>query len=472
MINEYVQSIKSGASVYEHISKVIEEAKKINNEFHPFITIDEEGALKQAKEIDAKIKKGDVKGNLLGVPISVKDAICTKGIRTTACSKMLEKYIPPFDATVVERVKKEGGIIFAKTVMDEFGFGGFCVNVGKGFQKPLNPNDPERATGGSSGGAACSIVASKTAQLAIAESTGGSITAPSSFCGAVGITPTYGRVSRYGLIDYASSLDKIGPIGKNVSDASLLLSVIAGHDNYDQTTLSSPVPDYNKKLSLKGLRIGIPKQYYQNADKSVSDAVWSAIKKIESEGATYEECDMPTTDYTISAYYLIAMCEASTNLSKLCGLRYGLEDTVDNKSFNNYFSQIRAEGFGDEAKRRIMIGTFARMAGYRDQYYLRAMKVRTLIINDFKKQLDKYDILLTPSMPILAPRFDELNKLEPCQHYALDVCTTPPNTAGMPHVSLPCNKINNLPVGMQLICDHLQEDKLIGIARSIEEVLA
>lgn len=472
MINEYIQSIKSGASVYEHFSKVIEEAKKINNEFHPFITIDEEGALKQAKEIDAKIKKGDLNGSLLGVPISVKDAICTKGIRTTACSKMLENYIPPFDATVVERVKKEGGIVFAKTVMDEFGFGGFCVNVGKGFQKPLNPNDPERATGGSSGGAACSIVASKTAQLAIAESTGGSITAPSSFCGAVGITPTYGRVSRFGLIDYASSLDKIGPIGKNVADASLLLSAIAGHDNYDQTTLSSPVPNYNKKLSLKGLKIGIPKQYYQNADKSVSDAVWSAIKKIESEGATYEECDMPTTDYTISAYYLIAMCEASTNLSKLCGLRYGLEDTVENKSFNNYFSQIRAEGFGDEAKRRIMVGTFARMAGYRDQYYLRAMKVRTLIINDFKKQLEKYDVLLTPSMPILAPRFDELNKLEPCQHYALDVCTTPPNTAGMPHISLPCNKINNLPVGMQLICDHLQEDKLIGIARSIEEVLA
>jgi len=306
--------------------------------------------------------------------------------------------------------------------------------------------------------------------LAISESTGGSISCPASFCGVVGITPTYGRTSRWGLVDYANSLDKIGVMGKTVEEAALLLSVISGPDEYDSTVAQVPEEDFTGNLvdSVEGMKVGVPDEYFgEGLDEGVSDRVLGAIGRLAELGAEVVKVSLPHTGVSLASYYIIAMAEASTNLAKFCGLRYGLHLPLEG-NFDEYFSKVRAEGFSDEVKRRVILGTFARMAGYRDAYYLKALKVRTRVIEDFKKAFSDVDILAAPTMPVVAPRFDEIAELEPIQHYMMDVLTVAPNLAGIPMISVPCGDLGGLPVGLHLMADHLQEGTLIQAAHAYE----
>lgn len=412
-------------------------------------------------------------GRIAGVPVSLKDQICTRDFNTTAGSKILESYRPTFDATVVKRLRSEGANIIGKTNMDEFGFGTFCTN--SAYEVPKNPHDSNRVVGGSSGGAGALTAAMEYPHIGIAESTGGSISAPAAFCGVVGMTPTYGRVSRNGLIDYANSLDKIGAMGKSVYAAALGLDIIAGSDDNDVTTVDRETGFVsNLNADASGKTIGVPKQYmeYDGVDDAVRDQVWTAIKTLEEHGATYEEVDMPklAKEYTVPAYYIVAVSEASTNLARYCGMRYGAEGDPRNKSFNDYFSEIRTEYFGEEVKRRIMLGTYARMAGYRDKYYLKALKVRRLVINEFQQAFNDYDVLAAPAMPIIAPTFDEVDNLQPEEVYAMDTLTVGPNLAGMPHASVPCGTVDDMPVGMHLIGDHFDEQTVLNAAYAYEQV--
>jgi aspartyl-tRNA(Asn)/glutamyl-tRNA(Gln) amidotransferase subunit A len=425
---------------------IIEECKRIDEKLNCFTKITDK--LSESK-----------------VVFSIKDCICTKGMLSSAGSKILHNYIPIFDATVVEKIKKIGFII-GKTCQDEFGFGTFCKNT---YKIPKNPWDLERSCGGSSGGAACVTAALDYPHIAIAESTGGSISCPASFCGVVGLTPTYGLVSRYGLIDYANSLDKIGVMARSVKDCAFGLSIIAGYDSKDSTSLNVKQEDYTKFLTKENLKIGIPKEYFDNIDERIKGKIWKSIKVLEDLGFEYQEVSLSCTKYALAAYYLIAMSEASTNLAKYCGLRYGLSSNPEEKGFNEYFSEIRSKGFGDEAKRRIILGTYARMAGYREEFYLKAMKVRTLVINDFKKAFKNVDVLLSPTMPILPPKLSDLMNISPIQEYQFDVLTVPINLAGMPHISVPCGFIDNLPVGLHIMGDHLQEKKIIQLASIYEK---
>lgn len=432
------------------IQKVVEEAKKINEKYNFFVTINE-----NAPE---------------GFPVAIKDCICTKGLKSTAGSNILHNYVPVFDATVSEKLKKAGASIVGKTSMDEFGFGGFSVNVGVGLKIPKNPWDPKRCTGGSSGGSGAYPAISEYPKFTIGESTGGSISSPANFCGVVGITPSYGLVSRYGLIDYANSLDKIGVMSRTVKEMAHGLSIIAGHDPKDSTSLKQDPQDYTKFCKAGKLTIGIPKEYFGDAvDEKVKKCVWDAIKKLESIGYEYEECSLPHTKWAVPAYYIVALSETSTNLAKYCGLRYGLSSNPEDRGFNEYFSEVRAKGFGAEAKRRVILGTFARMAGYRDAFYLKALKVRTLIIKDYKKAFKKFDVLASPVMPTIAPTFEELDKMTPIQHFMADILTNPPNLAGIPHISVPCGFVEGMPVGMHLLGDHLEEGKIIQAAFNFEK---
>ncbi len=405
------------------------------------------------------------KGRLAGVPVSVKDCICTEGLQSTAGSRILEGYVPPFDSTCVRKVKEDGGVVVGKTNQDEFGFGTFSVNSGFGI--PRNPLDPTRSCGGSSGGAAGLTAALDLPHIALAESTGGSISCPASFCGVVGLTPTYGLVSRWGLIDYANSLDKIGVIGKGVGDTALMLDVIGGQDNKDFTSVKGK-GNYSKSLEgkVKGVRIGIPKEYFgEGVDRDVSRTVMDSIGKLE--GARTVEVSLPMTGHVVSAYYIIACSEASTNLAKFCGMRYGKEEAVIG-DYNEYFSKVRGRYFGKEAKRRLLLGTFSRMAGYRDKYYLKAMQVRTRIIEDFRQAFRKCDVLIAPTMPVIAPKFSEIEKMGPVQQYMMDILTAGPNLAGIPQLSVPCGKARGMPVGLHVLGDHLEERKVLEVGKAVE----
>lgn len=456
-VKDFLLQNRSGdIDLEDFFSHVIENSKSIQKKYNAFITL--------VDKIGEPIKKG----KLFGLPISVKDNICTKGIQTTAGSKILEGYVPPFSATCVENVINEGTTILGKTAMDEFGFGTFSVNCAYGI--PKNPLDTARSCGGSSGGASCITLAADFPHIALAESTGGSISCPAAFTGTVGLTPTYGLVSRWGLIDYANSLDKIGCIGKTVYDVALLFSVMAGNDPKDSTSLNVPKQNYTKyfKKDVKGMKIGVPKQYFEGIDEKITKVIWTAIKKLENLGATYKEISLPHTKYALSSYYIIAVSEASTNLAKYCGMRYGLHLGLQG-NFDEYFSTVRSDGFGEEAKRRIILGTFARMAGYRDAYYLKALKVRTKVIEDFKRAFKQFDILAAPTMPVVAPRFDEIQKLSPIEVYMMDILTVAPNLAGIPMISVPCDFVNKLPVGLHLMGDHLQERKILQAAYAFEK---
>ena len=463
---EFVKKVKSKEiDIVEHTENVIKECRKINKEYSYFNVISEELALEQAEKIKKKPE-----GKLAGVAISVKDSICVKDVESTAGSRILKGYKPLFDATVIERIKKEGGIIIGKTAQDEFGFGGFSVNVGLGFDIPKNPFDKTRSTGGSSGGAAGVTQKLSFPHIALGESTGGSIACPASFCGVYGLCPSYGRVSRYGLIDFGNSLDKIGPIGKSAHDVALLLEVIAGHDKNDFTTTEKKAEKYTESGKKPKFKLGVIKEAFgKGVDETVSNKVWDGIKKLESLGIKYEEISLPlAVKYGLAVYYLIATSEASTNLAKYCGMRYGASDKLEG-NFNEFFTKVRSHNFGEEAKRRIMLGTFARMAGYRDAYYLKALKVRTKIIEEYKKAFKKFDLLISPTMPIVAPKISEVEKLSPLQNYIMDVLLVGPNIAGLPHLNIPVGFENNLPVGMMLIGNHFDEANLLQLGGAYEK---
>ena len=440
------------------IKNIIEEAKKIDKEYHYFNIIDE----------DPK-KIGD--GRLNNIAISVKDCICVKDLESRAGSKILQGYKPVFDATVIEKVKKEGAFIIGKTAQDAFGFGSFSVNVGKDMKIPLNPFDKKRSCGGSSGGSAGITQKASFKHISLAESTGGSIVCPASFCGVIGLCPTYGRVSRYGLMDYANSLDKIGPMAKSMEDIAVIMEIISGFDENESTTLNEKVPKYTSflKKDIKGMKIGVIKEAFEEGiDQEVKNKVEEGISYMESQGAKTEKISLPLTQkYGIATYYLLAMCEASTNLAKYCGMRYGASEPVKG-SFNEYFSEVRSKYFNDESKRRIIVGTFARMAGCRDAYYIKAAKVRTKIIEEYKKAFGKFDALVSPTMPIAAPKFEEIERLTPLQNYMMDVLTVGPNLAGLPHASVPVGFSKDLPVGMSIIADHYKEGLVFQAAKEFQ----
>lgn len=459
-VREFIEYTNKGSiDLDDFYGKYNESLEEASRKFRLFITL-AEGTKEAAKSS---------KGKLRGLPVSVKDNICTKGLQTTAGSRILEGYIPPFDATVITRLREEGAVIAGKTAMDEFGFGSFSQYCA--FGVPRNPLDPERVCGGSSGGSAGIIAAVNLPQIALGQSTGGSISAPASFCGVAGLTPTYGRVSRYGLIDFGNSLDKIGPMGKTVEDVAICLSVISGQDPLDQITVGKS-EDFTKYLddSVKGLKIGVPKEYFSDGvDPKIRKMVWNSITLLEENGAKYSEISLPATDKGIATYYLIATPEASTNLAKFCGMRYGASEPVEG-AYNEYFSHVRNRYFGPEAKRRIILGTFARMAGYRDQYYLKAMKVRTIMIEEFRKAFRKYDVLLTPTMPYAAPKFSEIEKMTPLQQYMADMLTVVPNVAGIPMLSVPCGNIDGMPVGLHILGDYMQESRILQVGYAFEQM--
>ncbi len=460
-IKELAQKIASGEiDAVEHTHQVLEEAKRINKEFNYINTFCEKRALAAAESV----KKGKIKGSLSGVPVSIKDSIVVKDVESTAGSAILKGYIPLFNATCVQKAEDEGAIVIGKSSQDEFGFGSFSTNVGVGFKKPLNPIDPTRACGGSSGGAAGLAMKAKFPTLSYGESTGGSIVVPASFCGVYGMCPTYGRVSRYGLIDYGNSLDKVGPLSKYIEDIALGLEVMSGHDPNDSTSVKAPDSDFSSylKKDVKGMKIGVISEAFgDGTTQDVQDAIWDGVKKLEDLGATYEKVKTPLAiDKGLAVYYILATSEASTNLAKYCGMRYGVQKET-NESFNDYFKNIRSPNFGDEAKRRIILGTFARMAGVRDAYYLKAAKVRTLIIEEYKKLFKNYDVLVCPSAPYTAPTFTEIEKLTPLHTYMADLMTVGPNLAGIPHLNVPIGEKGGLPVGMMVLGDHFKEGELI-----------
>jgi aspartyl-tRNA(Asn)/glutamyl-tRNA(Gln) amidotransferase subunit A len=435
--------------------ETLKEAAKIDSEYNYFAKVDETYSLDMAKKAR--------KGRLYGIPFSVKDCICVKGLETRAGSKILQGYEPLFDATAIERIREEGGVIIGKTNQDVFGFGSFNVNVGLGFKVPLNPFDKERATGGSSGGAAGMTQRLGARHIAISESTGGSIAAPAAYCGVYGMTPTYGRVSRYGLIDYSNSMDKIGVMSKDIEDIALLMEIISGYDEKDSTSADLPVPKYTAEGKPDFKIAAIKEAFGKGIAKEVIENITRKLggKKIGS-------VSMPTTfKFGIETYYLISMSEASTNLAKYCGMRYGYDEELKG-DFNQYFSKVRSIAFSKEEKRRILLGTFARMAGYRDAFYIKALKVRTRIIEEYKKQFAKYDILITPTMPNIAPKFSQISKMTPLENYYMDIMTVGPNLAGLPHISIPSGFSKKMPTGMLAIADHFQEKKLIDFVRTIK----
>ncbi len=454
-IKDQVQLIQSGKlSLKEFIKEVLKESSKINSELRCLNYLANDEAIERAEILGKK------KGKLFGIPITVKDDICVKGMETTSGSTILRGYKPPFNATCVERIFNEGGIIIGKTCQDEFGFGSFNTNTSLDFERPLNPFDNERVTGGSSGGAAAFVSKAKFSTAALAESTGGSIVNPASFCGVVGLCPTYGLVSRYGLLDYANSLDKIGTIAKNVDDAELLLNVIKGFDPLDSTSIRKE----GKNIKIK--EIAIQKEAL-NVDKEIKDLILETLKKLKIK---HKEVSLPlTTKYVIPTYYLIAMSEASTNLAKYSGMRYGKEEDIKG-DFNEYFSKIRSTYLGREAKRRVILGTFARMAGYRDAFYIKALKARSLIIQEYKKVFKEYQVLVTPTMPLIAPKIKEINKLTPLQNYMMDILTVGPNLAGMPHLTVNAGFVSKMPTGIMFTSDHLQENSVIEMGKKVEEL--
>ena len=446
----------------------IENIKKKEEKIGAFVTILEDEALKNAEEIQNKIESGEIKNSLAGIPIGIKDNICTKGVKTTCSSKMLENFISPYDATVMEKINAENMVMLGKLNMDEFAMGGSTEY--SYFHVTRNPWNLNKVPGGSSGGSAAAVAANLV-PWSLGSDTGGSIREPASFCGVVGLKPTYGLVSRYGLVAFASSLDQIGPITKDVKDCAILLNVIAGHDERDSTSANVEKQDYVKALKndVKGLKIGIPKEFFgEGINKEVKKSLEKAIEKYKELGAEVEECSLDIAKYSLAAYYIIACAEASSNLGRFDGIRY----TYRTKEFSNLkelYKKTRSEGFGPEVKRRIILGTYVLSSGYYDAYYKKAQKVRTLVMNEFKKAFEKYDILLTPTSPTVA--FDIGSKSNnPLEMYLADICTVSINIAGLPAISIPCGKdAEGMPIGMQLIGKRFDEQAILNAAYTFEQ---
>lgn len=446
------------SSAEEVVSQCIDRIEA--GKFNTFITVAKESAPEAAN------KSENSKGPLAGVPIAIKDNISTKGIQTTCASRILGGYVPPYDAHVIERLKEAGAVIVGKVNMDEFAMG--TSTETSHYGPTLNPWNTETVPGGSSGGSAATIAAGEV-PLALGSDTGGSVRCPASFCGVVGLKPTYGVISRYGLISYANSLEQIGPLASNVADMTLLFNVIAGHDQRDSTSVPGE-KDYTKALvdDVKGLTIGVPKEYFGDGlDQAVEKSVWDSVHRLEDLGASWQEVEMPHTKYALAAYYVIAMSEASSNLARFDGMRYGLRLEKDH-DWHTTYSEIRAQGFGEEVKRRILLGTYALSAGYMDKYYLKALKVRTLIKQDFERALKSTDVLIAPTMP--TPAFKLGEKIsDPLTLYMADVNTVPVNLSGVPSVSLPCGFSNGLPIGLQIMGKHFDEKTIIRTAYTFEQ---
>lgn len=457
------KEVSSREIVESHFNRI----EEVEGDINAFITLMKEEALRDAEIIDNKISNGEKVGSLAGIPIGVKDNIVTKGVKTTCGSKMLENFVSPYNATVVDNLKREGAIIVGKTNMDEFAMGSSTET--SYFKKTRNPHDLSRVPGGSSGGSAAAV-ASCEVPLAIGSETGGSIREPASFCGIVGLKPTYGLVSRYGLVAFASSLDQVGPLGRDVEDCALLLSTIAGRDLKDSTSMDNGKIDYTKNIGkdIKGMKIALPKEYFgEGIDNRIKEKVLNAAKQLENQGASIEEISLPYTEYALACYYIIATSEASSNLARFDGVRYGYR-AKDYSSLDELYINTRSEGFGEEVKRRIMLGTYALSSGYYDAYYKKAQKVRTLLKRDFDKTFEKYDVILSPTAPILPFKLGEKMD-DPVAMYMADILTVSINLTGVCALSIPCGTVEGLPVGLQLIGDRFKEEKILNVAYAYEK---
>ena len=455
-------------TVEEAVTAALDAIEKREAEVHSFVTVDREGALKRAKEVQAKIDAGELTGPLAGVPVAIKDNMCTKGLLTTCSSKILYNFIPTYTAEAVLNLEKVGAVILGKTNMDEFAMGSTTETSAYGVTK--NPWNTGHVPGGSSGGS-CAAVAAEECSYALGSDTGGSIRQPSSFCGVTGIKPTYGTVSRYGLIAYGSSLDQIGPIAKDVTDCATILEAIASHDVKDSTSVQREDYDFTAALvdDVRGMKIGIPRDYFGDGlDPEVKAAVLGAAKKLEEKGAIVEEFDLSLVEYAIPAYYVIACAEASSNLARFDGVKYGYR-TEQYDGLHNMYKKTRSEGFGAEAKRRIMLGSFVLSSGYYDAYYLKALRTKALIKQAFDKAFEKYDVILGPAAPTTAPKLGE-SLSDPLKMYLGDIYTISVNLAGLPGITLPCGTDQSgLPIGLQLIGDCFAEKKIIRAAYAYEQ---
>ncbi|HBC92107.1 MAG TPA: Asp-tRNA(Asn)/Glu-tRNA(Gln) amidotransferase GatCAB subunit A [Pelotomaculum sp.] len=459
--------IKKEISAEELNLAVFDRIEAVEDRVKAYVTMTKERALEQARSVDRQINDGEKISPLAGIPVAIKDNMCIDGVRTTACSKILANFVPPYSATVVKRLDGAGAIMVGKTNCDEFAMGSSTEN--SAFFITRNPWDTERVPGGSSGGSAA-VIAAGEAICSLGSDTGGSIRLPASFCGVVGLKPTYGAVSRYGLIAFASSLDQIGPFTRDVADCAAMLNVICGHDPLDSTSANYNMPDFTGflKNDVQGLKIGVPREYMvEGIHPEVREAIEQALSLLEALGAHVEYTTLPHTEYALSTYYLIAPAEASSNLARYDGVRYGYraekaDDVID------MFMKTRSEGFGSEVKRRIMLGTYALSAGYYDAYYLKALRVRTLIKQDFDRAFEKYDLLVSPVCPTTAFRIGEKTE-DPLEMYLSDVCTISINLAGIPGMSIPGGFAQGMPVGLQLMGRHFDEGTLLRAAYTFEQ---
>ncbi|MBI4590399.1 MAG: Asp-tRNA(Asn)/Glu-tRNA(Gln) amidotransferase subunit GatA [Candidatus Rokubacteria bacterium] len=466
-IPEVAARYRSGAATPTQVVEAyLRRIEALDPKLRAYVTVTRESALARAEAANRRLKAGTPAGPLDGIPLAIKDVICTKGVRTTCSSKILETFVPPYDASVITRLTAAGVVMLGKTNMDEFAMGSSTEN--SAFFPTRNPWDLTRVPGGSSGGSAAAVAADLAAG-GLGSDTGGSIRQPAAFCGTVGLKPTYGRVSRYGLVAFASSLDQIGPFARDVRGAAMLLQAIAGHDPLDSTSTDVPVPDYEAALgqSVEGRRVGIPNEYFiEGMDPEVEQAVWVAIEVLKGLGARIEKVSLPHTDYALAAYYLIAPAEASSNLARYDGVKYGYR-APGNKDLIQMYGRTRAEGFGAEVKRRIMLGTYALSAGYYEAYYGKAQRVRTLVRRDFQQAFERVDLLACPTAPTVAFKLAE--KEDPLQMYLCDIFTIPVNLAGLPGLSLPCGFTQGgLPIGLQLIGKPFDESTLLSAAYAYE----
>ena len=458
---------KKEISVTDLVKESYNRIKDVDEKVQAFLTLDEDNALSQASALDDKLVNGEHSGSLFGMPIGIKDNIVTKNLRTTCSSKILENFQPIYNATVMDKLQAAGAITIGKLNMDEFAMGSSTEN--SYYQKTKNPWNLETVPGGSSGGSAASVAAGEVF-FSLGSDTGGSIRQPAAFCGVVGLKPTYGRISRFGLVAFASSLDQIGPITRTVEDNAFLLNAISGLDPMDSTSANVAVPDFTKGLTgdIKGMKIAVPKEYLaEGVSEDVRQSVLDALKVLEKLGATWEEVSLPHSKYALATYYLLSSSEASANLSRFDGVRYGYR-TDNAETLIELYKRSRAEGFGDEVKRRIMLGTFALSSGYYDVYYKKAQKVRTLIKKDFEDVFEKYDVIVGPTTP--TPAFKLGEKVDdPLTMYANDILTIPVNLAGVPGISVPCGFSNGLPLGLQIIGKHFDEASVYKVAYAFEQ---
>ena len=468
-VHELKEKLDKKEITISEINKAyVERIKEKEPEVNAFVTVLAEDALKKAQEVEEKVNNGEIKTPLAGIPIGIKDNICTKGVKTTCSSKMLENFTSPYDATVMEKINSENLITLGKLNMDEFAMG--ASTEYSAFKKTCNPWDLNKVPGGSSGGSAAAVSAGLV-PWALGSDTGGSVRQPASFCGVVGLKPTYGLISRYGLVAFASSLDQIGPITKDVKDSAMLLNIIAGHDEKDTTSLNVEKKDYTKALKndVKGLRIGIPKEYFgEGINKEVKEALEKAVEEYKAMGAIVEECSIPIAEYALATYYIIACAEASSNLGRFDGIRYGYR-TSNFKNLRDIFINSRTEGFGKEVKRRIILGTYVLSSGYYDAYYKKAQQVRTLVKKEFDKAFEKYDILITPTAPTVAFDIGQRSN-NPLEMYLADICTVSINIAGLPGISIPCGvDSKGMPIGMQIVGKHFAEETILNAAYTYEQ---